>query len=396
MKLLYVVQAYGHEVFGGAESHCRMMATRMADRGHQVEVVTSCATHYERWTNVYEAGTSVLDGVTVHRLAVDRVRDLELTGPLSGRVLTGHKPVPLFLQDWWVETQGPHLPELQPWLDQHASNYDAVIFFTYLYYPTVRGLAVTSGTVPTVLHPLLHDEPELFLDVFDSVFTLPDGIAFSTAEEAELGRRRSKTRSKQAVIGIGVELDEQGSGSRFRHEYGLGDDPYLVCVGRLDPSKGSQDLYDYFTAYKQRNPSALKLVLVGEPVHKPEPREDILITGWVDRQMRNDAVAGAEVSINPSYFESFSMSLTEAWVQSRPALVNGRCDVLAGQVMRSGGGIPYHGFAQFEAALDMILHDDVIARRLGSSGRLYVEQNYDWKVVLDRYEQFLQEVIAKS
>ena len=63
MRLLFVVQRYGHEVAGGAEQHCREFATRLAARGHHVEVATSCARNYQDWANWYPEGQSELDGV---------------------------------------------------------------------------------------------------------------------------------------------------------------------------------------------------------------------------------------------------------------------------------------------------------------------------------------------
>lgn len=341
---------------------------------------------------MYEPGCEDVDGVTVNRLRVSASRDHQLFGPLSGRVLSGYKPVPHFLQEQWLRSQGPDLPELPDWLWDRALDFDAVIFFTYLYSPTHDGLKVTSGRVPTIMHPLTHDEPHIHLPLFNSVFRMPRGILYSTPEEAGLVRRTFRPSSTQSVIGIGADLESQGNGARFRKQFDLGDDPYLVCVGRLDPSKGSDELYDQFLAYKQRSPSPLKLVLIGEPVKPVTPHPDVIVTGFVDRQVRDDGVAGATASIHPSYFESFSMALTEAWVQRRPALVNARCDVFAGQARRSGGAIPYERFAEFEAAVDMVVNDNRIARRLGSAGRAYTEANYEWDYLLDRYERFVERV----
>lgn len=392
MKLLFVVQAYGEEVFGGAESHCRMVAERLAGRGHNVEVLTSCATSYYDWADVYEPGQSSLNGVTVNRLRVKAPRNHRLFGPLSGRVLSGHKPVPFFMQKLWLQEQGPELPELPEFLWDRALEFDAIIFFTYLYSPTYQGLKVTSGRVPTVMHPLTHDEPHIHLPLFHTVFQMPTGILYSTPEEMALAQRTFHPKALQSAIGIGLELDAIGNGERFRKQYNLGDDPYLVSVGRLDPSKGSDELYDQFIAYKQRNPGPLKLVLIGEPVKPVPPHADVIVTGYVDRQVRDDGVAGATASVHPSYFESFSMALAEAWVQHRPALVNARCEVFNGQAKRSGGAIPYEGFAEFETAVNMILLDESLRERLGQAGRAFTEANYNWDNLLTRYEKFIERV----
>ncbi len=93
-------------------------------------------------------------------------------------------------------------------------------------------------------------------------------------------------------------------------------------------------------------------MVVGEPVKPLEPHPDVITTGFVPEQVKNDAIAGCTALVMPSYFESFSLVLAEAWAQSKPALVNGHCDVLTGQAQRSGGAIPYRGFAEFEAAVD--------------------------------------------
>ena len=88
-RLLYVIQRYGREVAGGAELHCREFATRMAARGHDVEVVTSCAVNYVDWANEYPAGESTVDGVRIMRFPVARARDNHLFSALNPRVIAG-------------------------------------------------------------------------------------------------------------------------------------------------------------------------------------------------------------------------------------------------------------------------------------------------------------------
>ncbi len=136
MRLLYVVQRYGREVAGGAELHCRQFATHLAQQGHDVEVVTTCARSYLDWANTEPAGTTEVDWVTVHRLTTGRRRDLRLFGPLNGRVTWGRKPVAFHVQAEWMRAQGPDVPGLPAWLDGNVHRFDAVIFFTYLYATT--------------------------------------------------------------------------------------------------------------------------------------------------------------------------------------------------------------------------------------------------------------------
>jgi glycosyltransferase involved in cell wall biosynthesis len=389
MRLLFVVQRYGRDVPGGAELCCREFATRLAARGHDVQALTSCARSYVDWANVYPQGAEDIDGVTVHRLPVDAPRSDRFFGPLNARVPYGRKPIPLYLQREWMRKQGPYLHELVPWLWSSAAGFDAVVFFTYLYYTTWAGLPAAAGLAPSVLHPTAHDEPPLYLSLFDATFSHASALAFLTEEEAALVHHRFRARRPGSVVGMGLDPAGQVDVDSFRRKYGLGDRPYVVFVGRIDPHKGSEELFQFFVAYKQRNPGPLALVVVGEPVRPLPPDRDVVLTGFVDESTKASAIAGALALVQPSYYESFSIVLVEAWSHGRAALVNGRCAVLDGQARRSNGAIPYRGFAEFEAGLDLLVERPALRRALGEAGRDYVDARYRWPVVLDEYEALL-------
>jgi glycosyltransferase involved in cell wall biosynthesis len=396
VRLLFVVQRYGREVAGGAELACREFATRLAGRRHDVEVLTSRARNYVDWADAYPAGTEELDGVAVHRLSVSAPRHDRAFNLLNSRAVWGRRPVPLHLQEHWIRSSGPLLPDLVPWLAERAGAFDAVIFFSYLYYPTWAGLPVASALTATVLHPTAHDEPSLDLPLFRTTFRHPAAFAFFTEEEQDLVRRRFGAGGPSAVIGIGVDLDAAAADETvFREAYGI-DRPYLLCLGRVDAAKGAEELFDFFASYKARNPGPLALAFVGDPARPLPPHPDVVVTGAVGDGMRRSAIAGATVLVQPSYFESFSLVVIEAWAQEKAALVQGYCEVLDGQARRSGGGIPYRGFAEFEVAVEAIGAGPGLAARLGAAGRRYTEENYSWPVVLDRYERLLGATIRTA
>lgn len=396
MKILYVVHGYGEEVIGGAEAHCRLMAELLAARGHDVTVATSCAKSYVTWQNHYKPGNSVLNRVAVERFAVTKPRDAKAFGLMSQRVLIGYKPTPRYLQQDWLMQQGPVLVGFAEWLADHASEYDVVIGFSYLYWPTFTAMLACRGQVPLVLHPLAHDEPPLHLPLYGELMGAVDGLVFNIEEEAALVQRVfPQVRATSLVLGIGTERDVPADEAAFREFAGLPTEPYLLCVGRVDPHKGSDELFDQFVEYKARRPEAqsLKLVYVG-PVAKPLPdHEDVRVLGVVTEKQRRGALAGAHISMHPSYFESFSMALIEAFAARKPAIVNRRCEVLAGQVERSGGGLAVASYGEFEAALDLLLAEDELRSDLGAAGQRFVEERFEWKMLLTRYEEFLERTI---
>ncbi|HET9732490.1 MAG TPA: glycosyltransferase family 4 protein [Acidimicrobiales bacterium] len=392
MHLLFVVQRFGLDIAGGAEQACRGFATRLAGRGHRVEVLTSAARDYTDWADFYPVGESVDDGVVVHRLGAAATRDLERFGRLQQRVVFGHHPVAWHLQQEWMKAQGPILDGLPGFLADRAAEYDVVVFFTYLYNTTFVGLPTAAGLAPTVLHPTAHDEPPIHLPLFDPVFRHPAAFGFLTPEEETLVRGLFRSRQPSLTVGIGVEMDDSPADvAGFRSRWALGDDPFLLFVGRVDMHKGAHELFDQFVAYRRRRPSPpLRLVFLGEPVQPLPEHPEVVVTGRFDDADRRAALQGCLCLVNPSYFESFSMVLTEAWAQHRAALVQGRSPVLTGQVRRSGGGLAYRGFAEFEAAVDIILDDPGATVAMGEAGRRYAERWYGWDPLLERYETLLE------
>lgn len=390
MRLLYVSPRYGKDIAAGAEGACREFATRLADRGHQVDVLTSCARSYVDWADVFEPGTTEVDGVNVHRLPVVAPRDDTVFGPLNARAVHGHRPVPLLLQKEWMRMQGPELAGMVDWIGDRAPEFDLAVFTPYLYYTTWAGLPAAASRTATLLHPAAHLEPPFELPLFDTMFRHADGFAYYTEEERELVDRRFRLDTPNGVMGIGIDQHLRGDVRAFRrHAPEVGERPYLLYLGRLDPGKGSLELFDYFAAFKERHPGPLALVYAGDPVHPVPEHPDVFVVGQLDDEAKSGALAGCLALTHPSYFESFSIVLCEAWAQSRPAIVQGRCAVLRGQARRSGGALPYEGYGQFEAAVELLLEDPELAHRLGRRGRAYVERRYRWETVLDRYERLL-------
>lgn len=396
MKLLFVVQRYGESVAGGAEQACRSFAERLAERGHEVHAAASCATSYVDWANELPEGTSEERGVTVHRFPVDRPRRTAQFGFLNRAAAHSGALVDPFVQLEWMNEQGPRVRGMRSWLSGNADRFDAVVFFTYLYYSTFHGLRAAAPLTATVLHPTAHQEPYLEMPLFDEVFRLPDALALFTPEEGDLVARRFRTSVPAEEIGIGLDPPVPPTEeARFRASTGLGDRPYVLFLGRVDPGKGSDELVRYFAEYKRRRPGDLALVVVGDPVTRPDLDDDVVLTGYVDEATKSAALANAVALLQPSYFESFSLALVEAWQHSVPALVQGHTDVLVGQARRSAGAIPYRGYPEFEAALDRLRSDDALRQTLGANGKAYVDERYRWPVVLDRYEDLLTRVVHR-
>lgn len=386
-----MVQRYGPQIVGGAEAACRQFATRLAARGAEVTVLTSCATDAVTWANALPAGESMDEGVRVVRYPTSQPREPGFDR-LSHRLFSEGQP-DLALEDRWIQAQGPLVPGLIAALEATGPGQepDLWAFYTYLYYPTLVGLPKVARRA--VLHPALHDEPPSRLFRVREVLRSAAGIYLHSPEEWELVLARAGwPRAQLGLVGLGVD-EGTGDPAAFRARVGLGDDPYVLYLGRVEDGKGTTDLARLFATYARSHRGRLKLVVAGPVTQAPPPDDAVVVTGTLTDAERWGAMAGASAFVHPSPLESFAIVLFEAWTKALPVLVNGNCRVTAGHVARSRGGLAYRDFAEFSAALELLTGDPAVARGLGANGKAYAA-TFAWDRVMDRYEAFLERVIS--
>ncbi len=384
MKLAFVVQRYGADIAGGSELHCRDLAQRLAPR-HEITVLTSCARDYVSWANEYPAGESTDGVVRVIRFPVTRPRHLNEFRSLSEEVFDGlasHER-----QEEWFRENGPQVPDLLEHLRQRGTSYDAVLFWTFRYYPSFFGVPLVRDRA--VLLPTAEDDPAVHLGITEDFFNMPAAYLFLTPEEESLVSARAGRRLQpSAVIGTGLESAGPPPGRELLRSHGVPDE-YILYLGRVDRNKGCDTLLEYFQEYAATSP-AVPLVLAG-PVKLQIPVHDrIRALGYVSDELRTALLAHARLLVVPSPYESLGIALLEGWNHGVPALVNARCEVLKGQVRRANGGLHYRSFSEFGEALDYLASHPEQRRALGAQGLRFVEREYRWHTVLPRVEDLLR------
>jgi glycosyltransferase involved in cell wall biosynthesis len=392
VKLAFVTPRYGTEVIGGAEAAARMLAERLCLRpGWEVEVMTSCALDHLTWENTEPPGESVINGVTVHRFPTASRRLLDYF-ELDAKLRVSPTTATLAESRRWVALNGPMCPGLVDAVA--ATDADVVACYPYLFATTVDGIAVSKA--PTVLHPAAHDEPALYLAAFRQSFRAIDGVVYHTQAERELMEYAFDIGARpQVVLGLGVN-DPAGAGRSGGDILGIGDRPYLCYLGRVDEHKGCGMLAEYFERYKERHPGDLALAFVGPVSDKAPDHPDIVVTGTVSEEDKWDILAGAQVMVTPSAYESFSLVLLEAWTQGLPVLVNASCAATMEHCRHSGGGLWFESYRSFEVTVDRLVGDTGLRSRLGDAGRQYTARHYQWPSIIDRYTRFLGGVIDRG
>jgi glycosyltransferase involved in cell wall biosynthesis len=385
MKLAVVVQRYGADINGGAELHARYIAERLAAHA-DVRVLTTCARDYVTWRNELPAGEDRVNGIVVERFAVEREREIQSFGRQSTRVFD--EPHSIADELRWLDLEGPTSRALVNRL-RRGDEFDFVLLFSVRYYHAYHG----ARAVPqrAVLVPTAEREPSIGLRIFQPIFRGVRAIMYNSFEErATIAALSGNDHVPGVVVGVGSEVPQRVAPERVRAKYGLRH-PFIVYVGRIDANKGCAELFEYFLSYLEKSGRALDLVLIGNAVLPIPDHPRIRHLGFVSDEDKFDVIAGADVLVMPSYYESLSMVALEAWGLGRPVLANAHCDVLVGQCVRSNAGLYYGDALEFAGALDVLLTDRSLAGRLGTNGRAYFTRHYGWPVIerkyLDMFEQ---------
>lgn len=386
LRLALVVQRYGEDVNGGAEYHCRLVAEHLA-RDHHVEVLTSCARDYITWANERAAGLERVNGIPVRRFKVKRPRDPDRFGRISQKVFLGRHTSQEELV--WLQEQGPFSPALLRYVSRHEGDYDYFVFFSYRYFHSYHGIRAVPRKA--ILVPTAERDDVVRLSIFKELFRLPRAIVYNSIEERSMIWKASANQKVRGeVVGVGSKLpdsfDAEADVQVFRKKFGLVGG-YLVYVGRVDPNKGCRTLFHYFRRYREETGSPLQLVLVGGKQMEVPDDAGIRYLGFLSEGEKWAAIAGAELLVMPSELESLSMVTLEAWALGKPVLVNGKCDVLRGQCLRSNGGLYFDDYYEFREALALLEECPELRERLGANGHCFYHRHYRWEVLEGKYNR---------
>jgi glycosyltransferase involved in cell wall biosynthesis len=416
VKIAFVIQRYGTEVLGGAEHLCRLVAERLAEQ-HDVDVLTTCARDYLTWANEYPEGSDRIRGVTVRRFATSQTRDLGAFNKYSEWIYSHQHSRADEME--WLKQQGPWSPALIEHIRRQQQQYDVLVFFTYLYAPTVLGLEICPTR--SVLVPTAHDEPAIQLGLFKEVFSRPAAVIYNTDSERRFVKQTFPNRPLlEEVAGVGVDLpqhnpyprmpapveQEEGDatddanesagasafpshltarGAVFRRRHRL-DGPILLYGGRIDPGKGCEELLQYFSAYVGDGGDAT-LALMGVKLMPLPEDPHVRFAGLLSDRERLQALEAATVVVCPSPYESLSLLALEALSVGTPILANARSEVLVEHCVRSNAGLYYSNRDEFVECLKLLMNDRDLRAAMGRNGREYIGRNYRWDIVLDKYER---------
>ena len=182
-------------------------------------------------------------------------------------------------------------------------------------------------------------------------------------------------------------------GQRIREELRLGDAPLVACVSRLDDEKGVEWLLRALPQVERAH-----LALVGEGP-RLGPWRALCETLGIDsrvhflglRQDVEEILAAASVVVAPStYEEGFGLAALEGMAAGK-ALVVTDSGALPEVVQGAGLVVPKRDARSLASAIDRLLRNAVLARKLGEAGRLRARTVYG----MDRYVEEMMSIYRR-
>ena len=390
MKILYITEIYpdpkrGLGVWGGGERQFYAISKRVADRGHDVTILTC------RFPG--QPAEEVVDGVKIHRIGLSR-------DPKTG----GARKVVLPIFSYIMKTAKQAI-KLAPDLI-HCNTYFPV-------YP--GGMAAHSLGIPLVV--TFHDIYGL-KGWIESQRSLAWGFLGHLATTVAAGVPHKKViavspQCRQKLIDIGIKekkitvipngvdlkLFDSIRAKKVRNQ--------ILYVGRLVDFKHVDWLIEAFALVLKGIPNAKLKIVGGGPekgnlealVRKLGLRKHITFTGLTPTY---EAVTRyykeSEIFVLPSTVEGEAIALKEAMAAGLPLIAMNipGSGVLSLVRDRENGLLLEPGRPELIAEkLVQLLQDEKLRKRMGTAGRKFVEK-FDWDTIADCTLRVYQEAIESK
>jgi glycosyltransferase involved in cell wall biosynthesis len=236
-----------------------------------------------------------------------------------------------------------------------------------------------------------------------ALFGLCDGVLVLSSEEARESQQFWRRGRFRVVANPYVSSEEDHA---FIHDTNRTGDrkPSLLFVGRLIREKGIFEILTAFAAVSEHRECTLVIVGDGPDAAELARRvadlrldEKITLTGFLSGGALRDAYRAADVFVLPSYHpEGFPTVITEAMTAGLPIVttkIRGMADRLDQE--KNALFVEPHDPSGLTAALERILADDELRRRMSMANRTEVAQ-FAPEPVARQYLEVLTELVERQ
>jgi len=401
MRILNVTQSYApFYEFGGPPAKVEALSNGLAQRGHQVTVLTADWGYQKRQAN-RQANEG---GAVATRSAYGWVRDANGVNSV-------------YLPSWLHYRAASWSPAITRYCNENLDRVAIVhIFGLYdLLGPTVAAACQKRG-IPYVVEPI-----GMFVPIVRNIFLkrmyhtllgkkMISGAAaiIATAEQevqelAAGGIPRDKIILRRNGVAAPGVLPASGT---FRAEFGIPSDAHLVLfLGRLSEKKSPELLLEAFAGLPAAiDGRAVWLAFAGpdesgmtqslqESARRSGVQERVIFSGAIFGMQKWAAYRDADVFVLPSQNENFGNTAAEAAACGTPVVITENCGV-APLLAGSAGLVVPHETAAVARAVQQVLTEPELRSRLSEGGKSTAGR-LSWDQPVSAMESMYRELAAR-
>lgn len=415
------------------------LTKQVAERGRELRIVLASPVSgaanggtaaYVRHLGNRLAGLNYqVSGICRVETATDRSLDYGYSESVGPRFLAGHE-----FEGWRTQRVGPKAFlrtgfRVLPWLITRRFVHRVAPAFMSFAYKDAVAAAIPAGTqvmhytgtgwelfgfacrdaaramgcavtCTPFVHPRMWGDSRvdvIFCNSLDAVFVCSD---FERKHLESLGV------SPELLVKtpMAPPVSEEGSASRFRAKWSLGDRPLVLFLARREEYKGYHALRRGMARVLEAVPAAC-LVVAGPDGERPYPDlpdGSVLDLGELkpgspgDMREKADALAACDIFCMPSRAEAFGLVYVEAWSYSKP-VIGGPAPAVQ-ELLQDGEG----GFCvdqnpvEIAAGLIKLLLDPGLRIQLGAQGHSRQREQFSWEAVVQAHETVWRKVLANK
>ena len=249
-------------------------------------------------------------------------------------------------------------------------------------------------------------------NIFDKVFGFKilhnASCVFALTEvEKEQYLKRGVDEDKIEIVPLGINLDEYENlpdYGKFRSKFNIGEnDKLILFVGRIHEIKGLGLLIDSFNdlinqhnenhSLEDISSSSIKLAIVGpddgylvkleDKIKEYSLEDNVIITGLLYKEEKQEALVDCDLFVMPSKYESFTTSGLEAMACSKPLVLtknNHIHDWVDGNV----GLACEDNKDSLREAIEKVLFDEELSQIFAENGNKLIKEKYNWDIINDQ------------
>ena len=212
-------------------------------------------------------------------------------------------------------------------------------------------------------------------------------------------------KGKIVTIPNGVDVEEfkPRGGGRVCDKYRVGDEGFLLFVGRLVPQKGISYLLEAMPLVLEEHPGA-RLILVGRGSLSSSLKRkaslmglggNVVFSGYIEEDELKEAYGACDLFVLPSTVEPFGIVIVEAMASGKPVVCTdsgGVKEIVADGV--NGFIVPARDPEALARRICQLLSDKGLRDRMGRAGRSIAGEKFDWKAIALKTKRLYEEVLA--